>query len=210
MVYASRPAACETDILVSGAWVRAVAIGRILKSSFHVSRLILHPALPIAPELIHHKTKLTSDGELVVLGNSITLTPGTITVEVAPGELVVHTIDKSSCKDLVNGLYDSKVSRLFSSKGGPIMTTFFFFVLITLTVLMLVYFYRVVRGPSVFDRVLGLNGISTKAIVLLVVIGTLFERVDMFIDISTGYALLNLVGALAIAKFLEERGASEK
>jgi multicomponent Na+:H+ antiporter subunit F len=90
------------------------------------------------------------------------------------------------------------------------MTTFFFFVLITLTVLMLVYFYRVVRGPSVFDRVLGLNGISTKAIVLLVVIGTLFERVDMFIDISTGYALLNLVGALAIAKFLEERGASEK
>jgi multicomponent Na+:H+ antiporter subunit E len=91
--------------------------GRILKSSFHVSRLILHPALPIEPELIHHKTKLTSDGELVVLGNSITLTPGTITVEVAPGELVVHTIDKSSCKDLVNGLYDSKVSRLFLAKG---------------------------------------------------------------------------------------------
>lgn len=90
------------------------------------------------------------------------------------------------------------------------MTAFFFFVLITLTVLMLVYFYRVVRGPSVFDRVLGLNGISTKAIVLLVVIGTLFGRVDMFVDISTGYALLNLVGALAIAKFLEDRGASEK
>jgi multicomponent Na+:H+ antiporter subunit F len=90
------------------------------------------------------------------------------------------------------------------------MTTFFFFVLITLTALMLVYFYRVVRGPSVFDRVLGLNGISTKAIVLLVVIGTLFERVDMFVDISTGYALLNLVSALAIAKFLEEKGVSQK
>lgn len=90
------------------------------------------------------------------------------------------------------------------------METFFFFVLITLTILMLIYFYRVVRGPSVFDRVLGLNGISTKAIVLLVVIGTLFERVDMFVDISTGYALLNLVSALAIAKFLEERGASQK
>lgn len=91
--------------------------GQILKSGFHVSRLILHPALPIAPELIHHKTKLTSDGELVVLGNSITLTPGTITVEVAPGELVVHTIDKSSCQELVNGVFDAKVSRLFSPKG---------------------------------------------------------------------------------------------
>lgn len=86
------------------------------------------------------------------------------------------------------------------------MTAFFLFVLITLTALMLVYLYRVVRGPTPFDRVLGLNGISTKAIVLLVVIGTTFERVEMFVDISTGYALLNLVGALAIAKFLEERG----
>jgi len=90
------------------------------------------------------------------------------------------------------------------------MNTFFLFVLVTLTALMVVYLYRVVRGPSVFDRVLGLNGISTKAIVLLVVIGTVYERVDMFVDISTGYALLNLVGALAIAKFLEERGAPQK
>ena len=87
------------------------------------------------------------------------------------------------------------------------MTTFFLFVLITLTALILVYLYRVICGPSVFDRVLGLNGISTKAIILLVVIGTVFERVDMFIDISTGYALVNLVGALATAKFLEHRGA---
>ena len=90
------------------------------------------------------------------------------------------------------------------------MNSFFLFVLITLVALMVVYLYRVVRGPSVFDRVLGLNGISTKAIVLLVVIGTVYERVEMFVDISTGYALLNLVGALAIAKFLEERGAPQK
>lgn len=90
------------------------------------------------------------------------------------------------------------------------MNSFFLFVLITLTALMVVYLYRVVRGPSVFDRVLGLNGISTKAIVLLVVIGTVFGRVEMFVDISTGYALLNLVSALAIAKFLEERGAAQK
>ena len=90
------------------------------------------------------------------------------------------------------------------------MSSFFLFVLATLTVLMLIYLFRVVRGPSVFDRVLGLNGISTKAIVLLVVIGTVYERVDMFVDISTGYALLNLVSALAVAKFLEERGASRK
>ncbi|MGB7345928.1 MAG: monovalent cation/H+ antiporter complex subunit F [Pirellulaceae bacterium] len=86
------------------------------------------------------------------------------------------------------------------------MTIFFLFVLITITLLMAVYWYRVVRGPTVFDRVLGLNGMSTKAIILLVVIGTFYGRVDMFVDISTGYALLNLVGSLAIAKYLEMKG----
>jgi multicomponent Na+:H+ antiporter subunit F len=86
------------------------------------------------------------------------------------------------------------------------MTLFLVFVLYILALLIVMYLYRVVRGPTVFDRVLGLNGISTKAIILLVVIGTVYERVEMFVDISTGYALLNLVGALAIAKYLEQRG----
>ncbi len=85
-------------------------------------------------------------------------------------------------------------------------TPFFLFVLCTLATLIGVYLYRVIRGPTVFDRVLGLNGISTKAVIMLVVIGTAYGRVDMFVDISTGYALLNLVSALAIAKYLEERG----
>lgn len=85
------------------------------------------------------------------------------------------------------------------------MKIFLLFVLITITLLMAVYLYRVVRGPTVFDRVLGLNGMSTKAIILLVVIGTFYDRVDMFVDISTGYALLNMLGSLAIAKYLETK-----
>lgn len=104
-------------------WLSAIGympwlFGRVLKSGFHVSKLILHPALPIKPELIHHKTNLRSDGELVVLGNSITLTPGTITVEVAPGELIVHAIDAPSQEDLLRGVLDDKVGRLFPMKEG--------------------------------------------------------------------------------------------
>ncbi len=86
------------------------------------------------------------------------------------------------------------------------MTTFFLFVMVMLALLIGVYLYRVLQGPTIFDRVLGLNGISTKSIILLIVIGIVYDRVDMFIDISTGYALLNLVGALAVAKFLEQKG----
>ena len=86
------------------------------------------------------------------------------------------------------------------------MKTFLLYVLVMLAILLGVYLYRVLRGPTIFDRVLGLNGISTKAIILLIVVGIYFERVDMFVDISTGYALLNLVGALAVAKYLEQKG----
>ena len=86
------------------------------------------------------------------------------------------------------------------------MKTFLLYVLVMLAILLGAYLYRVLRGPTIFDRVLGLNGISTKAIILLIVIGVYFERVDMFIDIATGYALLNLVGALAVAKYLEQKG----
>jgi len=86
------------------------------------------------------------------------------------------------------------------------MTTFFLFVLLMLAGLIGAYLYRVLQGPTIFDRVLGLNGISTKAIILLVVMGIVYDRVEMFIDISTGYALLNVVGALAVAKYLEQKG----
>ncbi len=86
------------------------------------------------------------------------------------------------------------------------MTDFFIFVLLVLSALIGAYLYRVLQGPTIFDRVLGLNGISTKAIILLIVMGIVFERVEMFIDLSTGYALLNLVGALAVAKYLEQKG----
>ena len=85
------------------------------------------------------------------------------------------------------------------------MNLLLFVVLNVLAFLILMYLYRVVRGPTIFDRVLGLNGISTKAIIILVLIGTVYERVDMFFDISTGYALLNFVTVLAIAKYLERR-----
>jgi len=86
------------------------------------------------------------------------------------------------------------------------MKTFLLYILVLLAILLGAYLYRVLQGPTIFDRVLGLNGISTKAIILLIVMGIYFERVDMFVDIATGYALLNLVGALAVTKYLERKG----
>ena len=65
--------------------------------------------------------------------------------------------------------------------------------------------YRVFEGPTVYDRILGLNGISTKAVILLTILGSLNERLDMFVDIALGYAVLNVVGGLAVGKYLEQQ-----
>ena len=84
-------------------------------------------------------------------------------------------------------------------------TSYHFFFLI-LTILILVYMYRVFQGPTVYDRILGLNGISTKAIILLTILGSLYGRLEMFVDIALGYAMLNIIGGLAVGKYLEHKG----
>ncbi len=66
---------------------------QVLLSGKHVAYLILHPRLPIEPALIRYKTGLEDPTAIVILGNSITLTPGTITADVQGDELVIHAMD---------------------------------------------------------------------------------------------------------------------
>ncbi len=86
------------------------------------------------------------------------------------------------------------------------MTTFFFVNVFIIASFLTVFLYRSVIGPTVFDRLIGLFGISISSIILLLMVGMLYGRLDMFIDIALGYGLLNLVGSLAIGKYLERRG----
>jgi len=65
--------------------------------------------------------------------------------------------------------------------------------------------YRVVFGPTSIDRVMGSNVIGTKTTVLLVIIGTIYHRVDMFVDIALAYALLNFIATLGISRFFLHR-----
>ena len=66
--------------------------------------------------------------------------------------------------------------------------------------------YRVVRGPTVIQRLAGLGLLGTKTIVLLLLMGTLTGRVDLFIDIALSYGLIGFVGSLALAKYFEQKG----
>jgi multicomponent Na+:H+ antiporter subunit F len=87
------------------------------------------------------------------------------------------------------------------------MHRFFLYYTVVVTVIIFIPLYRVVQGPTVFDRMLGAGAIGTKTMVLILVIGLAFNRFDMFVDITLAYAVLNFIGTIAIAKFLgTERG----
>jgi len=79
-------------------------------------------------------------------------------------------------------------------------------VIIAVFLLMTPYAVRIFRGPTVFDRIVALNGIGTKVPVVLVLVGLLFERVDMFIDLAIALFLLNLFTTLLVAKYVREKG----
>jgi multicomponent Na+:H+ antiporter subunit E len=71
-----------------------VFLWECIKANFHVAYLVLHPAMPIHPGIVRVKTKLRSDSGRTMLANCITLTPGTLTIDVTPeGDLYVHWID---------------------------------------------------------------------------------------------------------------------
>jgi len=81
------------------------------------------------------------------------------------------------------------------------MTTFFIGAGIALFLLMLVALYRVIVGPTVMTRIIAANMIGTKTTVLLLIIGAVYDRLDMFVDLAMTYALLNFIGTLAVAKY---------
>lgn len=70
-------------------------IWEMIKANIHVAYIVLNPKLPINPGIVKIKTQLTKDSAITVLANSITLTPGTLTVDVnkEKGELYIHWID---------------------------------------------------------------------------------------------------------------------
>lgn len=70
----------------------------MIKANFHVAYIVVHPDLPVKPGIVKIKTALTKDSGRTVLANSITLTPGTMTVDIndRTNEIYIHWIDVQS------------------------------------------------------------------------------------------------------------------
>ena len=73
---------------------------------------------------------------------------------------------------------------------------------IALLVAIALVLVRAILGPTIYDRVLAVNSIGTKIVLLIPVYGFLTGRPD-FIDIALAYALINFIGTIAILKYFE-------
>ena len=77
---------------------------------------------------------------------------------------------------------------------------------IHLFLLVLLCLFRVTTGPTILNRAAGISAVGTKTLIILLIIGVIHRRVEMFVDISMVYALLNFIGCLVLAKYLERMG----
>jgi multicomponent Na+:H+ antiporter subunit E len=91
---------------------------QIVMANLHVAKMVLHPKMPIEPRVIDFKTKLESNLALTTLGNSITLTPGTITVDIRDGKYFVHALTDKVAEDLLSGEMENRVASIYGEGGG--------------------------------------------------------------------------------------------
>lgn len=91
---------------------------RIVVANLHVVYLVFRPG-EIRPRLIRFKTSLTGDLSRVTLGNSITVTPGTLTLDIDAGEFYVHALSDKAAEDVVTGEMERRVAHVFFEPTAP-------------------------------------------------------------------------------------------
>ncbi|MDH5672489.1 MAG: Na+/H+ antiporter subunit E [Myxococcales bacterium] len=84
----------------------------IVKADLAVAKIVLDPKMPISPRIIRVKASQRGDGARVLFANSITLTPGTISLAVREDHIWVHALSKEIGDDLQSGEMDQKVAGL--------------------------------------------------------------------------------------------------
>lgn len=90
----------------------------MIRANFDVAYRVVHPKMPIRPGIIQIKTSLKSDIAKLILGNSITLTPGTLTIEIVKDNLLIHWInvkteDVEKATDMIGKRFEKYLKEIF-------------------------------------------------------------------------------------------------
>ncbi len=102
--------ALRVDFPIVRYWIWLLV--EIVKSNVDVAKIILSPTMPLSPRMVRVKATQTTDVGLVIYANSITLTPGTVTVEIVGDEFLVHAITQAAADGVTGGDMGERVTAL--------------------------------------------------------------------------------------------------
>ena len=100
----------------TGYWLWLVV--EIFKSNWEVARAVLMPRTYLRPVVVNLTPSQRSESGQVIYANSITLTPGTVTLDTEPGHMFVHALMESGAQSLLDGEMDRRVSQVESAKAS--------------------------------------------------------------------------------------------
>jgi multicomponent Na+:H+ antiporter subunit E len=92
---------------------------QILLSAIYVARVVIHPERHLDPQLVTFHSAQPALFSGVILANSITVTPGTLTVELQDNRFVVHALTTKTARDVLDGDMARRVARLFTDEPLP-------------------------------------------------------------------------------------------
>ncbi len=90
--------------------------GQVLKSNIDVAKIVLSPSLPISPSMVTIRAPLPGLIGQATLANSITLTPGTVTVDAHQGVFVVHSLTRDGAREVEEGEMARRVAEAFGDR----------------------------------------------------------------------------------------------
>ena len=84
------------------------------------------------------------------------------------------------------------------------MNSFLLGITIFIAVITATCLYRLAVGKTIFDRIIAAGLVGTNGFILLILIGFIFGRISMFIDIAIAYALLNFIVTIVLGKYFDK------
>ena len=89
-----------------------ILIKEIIVSNFHVAKIVLSPQIAISPQIVIIKTKIKSDFHKTIFANSITLTPGTLTISMDRDKITVHCLKDEFARGLTNSAFEKIILKV--------------------------------------------------------------------------------------------------
>lgn len=102
-------------------WYVIWLFGQIVLAGFHVVSVIIRPKMPIHTTLVTFRADLPSAHARMILGNSITLTPGTLTIDIEGDKFTVHALDDKSHEGITSDIMPRKVLKLFENNDRQVI-----------------------------------------------------------------------------------------